>query len=149
MGLLRTLKPSWWFAAHLHVRYEATVVHEAAPDDLLEETSGVVFGEEVKNPDEIAIDDDDLEDPPAGRAEPQTQDAPVVVPVPTKQNPEEITLDDEEDDVEVLPSVAPVRPPPKTSQGQVTRFLALDKCLPKRQFLEVCHLFIYLYLKTR
>lgn len=28
MPLLQKLKPYWWFAAHMHCRFEATVVHE-------------------------------------------------------------------------------------------------------------------------
>jgi len=46
-------------------------------------------------------------------------------------NPDEITLDDEEQDV--MP--APVALPPR----EKTNFLALDKCIPnsRRQFLEV------------
>lgn len=46
-------------------------------------------------------------------------------------NPDEITLDDEEEDV----APAPVAPPPR----EKTNFLALDKCIPnsRRQFLEV------------
>jgi lariat debranching enzyme len=62
----------------------------------------------VANPDEINIEDDD--EAPA---------KPLV-------NPDEITLDDEEEQVAPLP-------PPRLK----TRFLALDKCLPRRQFLEV------------
>ena len=46
-------------------------------------------------------------------------------------NPDEITLDDEEEEV----APAPVAPPPRGK----TIFLALDKCIPDagRQFLEV------------
>ena len=29
-GLLGTLRPEWWFAAHLHVRFEARVKHGGA-----------------------------------------------------------------------------------------------------------------------
>ncbi|KAI6116135.1 lariat debranching enzyme, C-terminal domain-containing protein [Pisolithus sp. B1] len=82
MGLLMTLKPEWWFAAHLHVKFEGVFRHE----------SGTGPGEATQkeaNPDEIEIDFDDDEDPSTiiNRSE--------------------------------------------------TRFLALDKCLPRRDFLEV------------
>lgn len=98
MGLLQTLKPSWWFAAHLHTRFEAVVSH--GPPQPVASVEGT-------NPDEINISDD--------------HDIP--------RNPDEITLSDEEN--EVAPPPVPL-PPPKE-----TRFLALDKCLPNRQFLEV------------
>jgi lariat debranching enzyme len=119
MGLLKTLRPQWWFSAHLHVRFEAEVVHEGggpptAPTPVV-----------AANPDEIAIDEDDeaLDQPQAG-ATSQKETA--------SANPDEITLDEEED--EVAPPPPPPPPPPPSSK---TRFLALDKCLPKRQFLEV------------
>ena len=49
-------------------------------------------------------------------------------PIPSN-NPDEILLDDEEPDVEA--------PPPAPVPPALTQFLALDKCLPQRQFLEV------------
>lgn len=98
MGLLHTLKPEWWFAAHMHVKFTATVEHSAPPIT------------EVANPDEIVIDEDES------------------IPI-EHNNPDEITLDEEEADV-----AAPLPPPPRSRQ---TNFLALDKCLPKRKFLEV------------
>ncbi|KAG1753602.1 lariat debranching enzyme, C-terminal domain-containing protein [Suillus paluster] len=103
MGLLRTLKPRWWFSAHLHVRFQAT------------------------NPDEIAIADDDfdaVEHQNLPTEVPHLQEAP--------QNPDEIILDEEETEV-VQPPLVVYRPQPS-----VTEFLALDKCLPKREFMEVC-----------
>jgi len=77
---------------------------------------------QVGNPDEIAIDDDDEEagfDAPSGGA------ATVQTASTASQNPDEITLEDEIETVEPPPP-----PPPET------KFLALDKCLPRRQFLE-------------
>jgi len=133
MGLLRTLKPAWWFSAHLHVRYEATVTH--GPQLGQTEGSEVV---KVENPDEIVIDADALDT----AAEPAAPKSDFLAAASSaKQNPDEITLDDEEIVVEA--PAAPVSVTGRRSelptQGSSTRFLALDKCLPRRQFLEVCH----------
>jgi lariat debranching enzyme len=113
MNLLRNLKPAWWFAAHLHVRFEASVQHDPS------EPPSSAQPPAARNPDEIVIaDEDDEFDSPSGGSMPSAPAAP--------QNPDEITLNDE------IKAVAP--PPPPPSQ---TRFLALDKCIPHRQFLEV------------
>ncbi|KAF7304246.1 DBR1-domain-containing protein [Mycena chlorophos] len=109
LSLLRTLQPDWWFAAHLHTRFEAFVVHG------------------------------DPTDPPAAES---SAEAPVPQP---PANPDEISLDDLEDDV-----VAPPPPPPPVRAGwtrpialpgqHLTDFLALDKCGGNRQHLEVVEL---------
>lgn len=113
MSLLHTLRPQWWFAAHLHTRYAATVVHAGAP---------APAPVPVANPDEIQIDDEEFDTAPAS--------TPAEPPAPAAaRNPDEITLEEEEDAVE-----APAPPPPVAGE---THFLALDKCLPQRQFLEV------------
>jgi len=103
MSLLRNLKPSWWFAAHMHTRFEARVRHD--PTDPPAVTAS--------NSDEIVIGDED-------------DDLKVVKDVAPLQNPDEIVLEDEIETV--------VSPPPPPHE---TKFLALDKCLPRRQFLEV------------
>ncbi|KAJ3557405.1 hypothetical protein NM688_g1488 [Phlebia brevispora] len=59
MGLLRTLKPKWWFSAHLHTRFEARVVHE--PDVSGPTNTQEAAKAEGTNPEEIAIDDIDTE----------------------------------------------------------------------------------------
>ncbi|KAI0355279.1 hypothetical protein OH77DRAFT_356747 [Trametes cingulata] len=128
MGLMRALQPAWWFSAHLHCRFEATVVHgDGAAVNGDGPPRPIVQSAEKTNPDEINIDDDD--EPASGAAGGQQNAPPVDSTAETKVNPDEITLDEEEDEVEAPP---PPPPPPST-----TRFLALDKCLPKRKFLEV------------
>lgn len=128
MGLLTTLKPSWWFAAHLHTKFEATVYHEPPPEQAPPPP--------IANPDEIVIDDEDFDIAPAPAQESEFK----VEPGPSAlRNPDEITLSDEEDAVVAPP--APVAPPPAPSGHSETKFLALDKCLPKRGFLEVIFFF--------
>ncbi|CAK5271171.1 unnamed protein product [Mycena citricolor] len=94
--LLGTLQPRWWFSAHLHTRFEATVHHGGKPTQPVE-----------RDPNEIVIEDDEDED--------EIDPLPAADPPPGE------------------PSEAqPIPPPPR-----VTRFLALDKCGAKRKFLEV------------
>ncbi|KAF9529908.1 lariat debranching enzyme, C-terminal domain-containing protein [Crepidotus variabilis] len=122
MGLLRTLRPEWWCSAHLHVKFEGVVRH-------IEEPTETIAPPAIKNPDEIEIDDEDFDVPLAG-----TKPA---------ANPDEIKIDDEEEDPVPTPLVpepaseAEVPTPPPHPGFVKTKFLALDKCLPKRQFLEV------------
>ena len=107
MSLLRNLKPSWWFAAHLHTRFEARVQHDPLGSPVVA----------VSNPDEIVIgDEDDDFDVPSS-----TSTAP--------PNAEETGLQKE---------VETTEPPPAPRE---TKFLALDKCLPRRQFLEASSFF--------
>jgi lariat debranching enzyme len=78
-----------------------------------------------QNPDEIAIADDHFD-----AIEPQNPPTEVPRLKTASHNPDEISLEEEE--VIQSPPVA-YRPQPS-----VTNFLALDKCLPKREFMEVC-----------
>lgn len=121
MGLLRNLQPTWWFAAHLHTRFEASVRHDQPRlPGPKQPSSGPQ--PQVGNPDEITIDDDEAQ---AGFDAPSSGAVTVQTSLAASQNPDEITLEDEIETVEPPPA-----PPPET------KFLALDKCLPRRQFLE-------------
>ncbi|KAJ2780864.1 lariat debranching enzyme [Coemansia interrupta] len=151
--LLERLRPAWWFSAHMHTRFEAEV---ASGDTFFAGGwAGVApyggtaaVGQQQstgapRNEDEIRIGDSDSEDggpapaqrprmalnlpPPkhtAATADPEDAPSPVKEPQPSSADqpqppsPEPATLSD--------PRVP----------GRATRFLALDKCLPRREFLE-------------
>ena len=130
MGLLRTLSPEWWFSAHLHCRFEATVVHKGLSQTGSGDPASASASAEKTNPDEINIEDEDENGGESASANAGADAGKEESPAVQRSNPDEITLDDEEDEVE-----APPPPPPPSAE---TKFLALDKCLPRRQFLEVC-----------
>ncbi|KAA8915993.1 hypothetical protein TRICI_001808 [Trichomonascus ciferrii] len=100
MELLKTIKPAYWFSAHLHVRYPALYTHDAKAKI---------------NEDEIELDLDD-------------------------GNPDEITLDENPDQIDLDLEAEVDETPPTPTGYPRTSFLALDKCLPRRKFLELINI---------
>lgn len=145
MDVLKALRPSWWFSAHLHVKFQAEYDHTGEGVSDWGKGRGREKAVPVaasKNTDEIVMDDSDTE---------------VVVAAPkaggNPQNTDEIVMDDDDEPTatagqqvsagsieESRKEGQPQRKDPEVSEKKLpstTKFLALDKCLPRRKFLEV------------
>ncbi|KAF9896876.1 hypothetical protein BX616_006580, partial [Lobosporangium transversale] len=116
-------------------------------------TSATVSIQPTKNPDEIDINFDDEDENDDGqqmeKSEGKTELAVPSAPTPAAvANPDEIQIEmDSEDDTEPSqPQSQPLEfstgsrsPKPLKTHPTCTKFLALDKCLPGRKFLEIVH----------
>lgn len=189
LEVLRKVKPRWWFAAHLHVKFAAVWRHDvvdgpASSAGSRPAAAPVVEGVAARNPDEIVLDDDEDEGEPlkvysnpdeiamddeedevdasllavedkidatADKVEAVETAEVVADAASAPENPDEIMLDEDEDEephqhahtASDSPSSLPSRPPPPTlldasaTEGPITKFLALDKCLPNKDYLQV------------
>ncbi|KAK0272511.1 lariat debranching enzyme [Friedmanniomyces endolithicus] len=159
------LRPRYWFSAHLHCKYAAVVDHVATPEatEKLVTTNGNLAAK--KNDEEIDLDEDLEEDSSVALAaanadeidlelEDDTDGAAIVAPgqglvdvqVPVEPDAPIAgpTLSEEEARA-ALPEAFRPRPPPTKEliehppgiSNTTTHFLALDKCLPNKDFLQL------------
>lgn len=184
--VLDRLRPAYWFSAHMHIKYSATLEHEDHPPGEfpgpIEPPSVSAAIEPVapaalKNEEEIDLDMDDIEGPSstAAQAAEKNQDEihldledggiplhpkggvsqtpSTDIPEPDSQNGPSTTSTTEvpQDLRDLLPASfarptsngASARPipnlllPPADIKNKTTYFLALDKCLPNRDFLQL------------
>jgi lariat debranching enzyme len=152
--VLERLRPAHWFSAHMHCKFAGLWTH-AGPDDVRSSEAEVKTGvAPAKNTEEIALDD--LDDPTSAPRNEEEIDldmddeepSPAVeaVPVDTGVLSDANGTSEVPQDVrDLLPASfarpkfepIPTLPFPTDITNKTTRFLALDKCLPKRSFLQL------------
>ncbi|KAH8601324.1 lariat debranching enzyme, C-terminal domain-containing protein [Bisporella sp. PMI_857] len=155
------LRPPYWFAAHMHCKFSATKIYdeELKPEDLNAAASLATnnpktdFQETVvvHNDDEIDLEMNDDDDESPVVAETNDGTSPNSANVPKQAtNIQETILETSAVPLEIrnlLPAafsrpkpqqrMQPGQPPPSGIANKTVRFLALDKCLPGRKFLQL------------
>jgi lariat debranching enzyme len=130
--LLELMQPKWWFAAHLHVKFKATVQHKtqdtaAASDSVASLVPSQVVGMPASKASPVAA--------------PKTDDEGVA------SHPEEsegkVASHPEEPEGKATAFLSPESTDPCAGPDltdMMTQFLSLDKCLPRRQYLSIVHI---------
>ncbi|RDW72135.1 hypothetical protein BP5796_08169 [Coleophoma crateriformis] len=153
------LRPPYWFAAHLHCKFAATKIYQHDIENPLPQSNGQKHDTPVvestslpppaPNEDEIDLDMDDEEDTPApavdfsGDTKLATAQATVVETAKQTQSSVSSDLRAQLPAAFARPAqssakrVQPGQPTPPEITNKTVRFLALDKCLPGRKFLQL------------
>ncbi|OAA43762.1 lariat debranching enzyme [Metarhizium rileyi] len=141
--VMNRLRPPYWFSAHMHIKFAALKKYQDDPPDA--SPAGVIEDKAAEprpevNPDEIDLDIDDDENS-SGQPTAATD-----VPESEQANANQVSEDLR---AQLPPSFAKPQPREKRTPGQPVppgitnkevRFLALDKCLPGRHFLQLCNI---------
>ena len=122
--LLNQLKPKWWFSAHLHVKFMAAVNHTSQKEKTINSTVAALVPSQIV---------------------PLVKQGIQIMNCDVDQH--EILRDEFHDNMNTeMPRTTHFHALQSTDNcngdnltEQMTRFLSLDKCLPRRQFLSVLH----------
>ncbi|KAA8893990.1 lariat debranching enzyme, C-terminal domain-containing protein [Sphaerosporella brunnea] len=161
-GLLKRIKPKYWFSGHMHCKFEAIVRHDGEGKQVEMKPAAVPAARNLdeldlglessatapsKNPDELDLELDDAVENTAPVALKNPDEIDVGLDVVTESelqptaasNSEEIVLG-MEDIPETAPPLPPTQDGPSPTTNTATRFLALDKALPNRDFLQILNI---------
>ena len=163
--VMRRLRPRHWFSAHLHCRYAATETFEeqkavTPPSNQVqsEPTTNIAVSARNENEIELDLDEEEFEsmDPSSAKDKENKDSVPAEEPVlpHTDHSSQQIHMTAAASADTSLASIRAQlpasfnrpssenekkvpRPPPAGITNTTTEFLALDKCLPSRKFLEL------------
>ncbi|XP_014554652.1 hypothetical protein COCVIDRAFT_39527 [Bipolaris victoriae FI3] len=153
--VLERLRPPHWFSAHMHAKFPAVWEHVDTSNSTEQSNHTEGAPAAVVNASEIDLDmtDDTGVSAPKNDAEidldMDEDEAPAAPAVESKEKSKPTTTESESEisqDIRSLlpesfsrPKLEPVPtlPFPEEITNKTTKFLALDKCLPKRNFLQL------------
>jgi lariat debranching enzyme len=136
--MLDTVKPKWWFSAHLHVKFAATVRHTSEPPTPPTNASVLLVPSQV--PDKsIGKEGNNAAQTSADVAHGNEAENKAELEKDEAISPSKTDAAEEDDETKFLALESSDRCAGADLTDQMTKFLALDKCLPRRQYLSVLH----------
>lgn len=155
--VLERLRPPHWFSAHMHAKFPAVWDHAEIPNATPPKTDADNAIPQVVNDGEIDLDVANGESIPAPKNDAEIDldmdlDDEEVLPVPAAEPKEPTQSANTESEPQVPENIRSLLPEsfsrpkaeivqtlpfPEDITNKTTNFLALDKCLPKRSFLQL------------